>query len=95
MRDREHGLFWGLLLICLGVSFFLSMQGFGAWWKYFLIGLGIIFLIEARWRGTGHIIAGLVLMGVGIALLTGFGIWWPLILILAGVAILLNTWRRK
>ena len=95
MRERWHGLFWGLLLIWLGVSLLLSMQGFGAWWQYFIIGLGVIFLIEARVRGRGRIIVGLVLIGVGVAFLTGIGNWWPLILILVGLAIVLNTWLRR
>lgn len=95
MYDKRHSVSWGLLLICLGVSFFLSMQGFGAWWQYFIIGLGGILLIEARRHGTGSIIAGVILIGVGVAFLTGIGNWWPLILIVVGVAILLNSWLRR
>ncbi len=96
MRERWHGLFWGLLLIVLGISFYLSMQGWGGWWQFFLIGLGVIFLVESRVRGgTGRIIAGLVLIAVGAVLLTGWGDWWPLILIVAGLAIIFNSWRRR
>ena len=95
MRERWHGLFWGLLLIVLGISFYLSMLGWGSWWQFFLIGLGVIFLIEGRIRGPGRIFLGLVLIAVSVALLTGLGNWWPLILIVAGLAVIFNSWRRR
>ncbi len=95
-----HGLFWGLLLILLGVLFFASQQGwiFGdEWWQYFLIGLGSIFIIDALVRYVspayrhgifGKFVAGTVLIVVGVAFVLGFSQWWPLALIAAGVVIL-------
>ena len=106
-QDRIPGLFWGLLLILVGAIFLLRSQGFllqGEWWQYFLIGLGIIFLIEAlvryliptyRYSSFGRFIAGIVLVFVGIAFLYGVGQWWPVVLIAVGVIILLAVWLRR
>ncbi|MFH0914653.1 MAG: DUF5668 domain-containing protein [Chloroflexota bacterium] len=91
-RRHNPGLFWGLLLILLGAVFFLSQQGIipqNDWWKYFLIGLGVIFLIRTSY------IAGLVLIVVGAAFLVGLSQWWPLILIMLGIIILLQSWWRR
>ena len=106
-RDPISGLVFGLILVLLGVVFFLAAQdwiSWGDWWKHFIIGLGVIFLIEVLVRYTrpayrrpvfGKLIAGLVLICVGVAFTTGIGNWWPLILIVVGLAILLNTWLRR
>ncbi len=106
-RSRNPGRFWGLILIVLGIVFFLYTQGWltrGEWWQYFLIGLGLIFLIESLVRysgreshrpGLGRAAAGLILIFIGAAFLLGFGNWWPLILIVVGLAVLLNVWSRR
>ena len=106
-RDPISGLFFGLILVVVGVVLFLSMQGlisWDDWWKYFIIGLGCIFLIEVLVRYTrpayrrpvfGRLITGLILICVGVAFLTGIGNWWPLILIVIGLAILFNTFLRR
>jgi hypothetical protein len=106
-RDPISGVFFGLILVLLGVVFFLAAQdwiSWGDWWKYFIIGLGVIFLIEVLVRYTrpayrrpisGRLIAGLVLICIGAAFIGGIGDWWPLILIIVGLAILLNVWLRE
>ncbi len=106
-RDPISGLGFGLILVLLGVVFFLSAQGWiswGDWWKYFIIGLGVIFLMEVLVRYTkpayrrpvfGKLIAGLILICVGAAFIGGVGNWWPLILIIVGLAILLRVWLRR
>ena len=106
-RDPISGLVFGLIVVLLGVVFFLSAQdwiSWGDWWKYFIIGLGVIFLIEVLVRYTrpayrrpifGRLIAGLILICVGLAFIGGFGEWWPLILIVVGLAILLNVLLRR
>ncbi len=106
-RDPLRGLFWGLLLILLGVLFFASEQ---AWisgdrvWQYFLIGLGAIFILDAiahfanvsyRRGILGRFIAGIVLIFIGVAFIYGFDKWWPLALIAGGVAILASFWFRR
>jgi hypothetical protein len=99
-RGGASPIFPGLILVLLGVLFLLANQGiigWGEWWQYFLIGLGGIFLVEAAIRGgqgdnrgygTGRIITGIVLIGIGVLFLAGLTTWWPLILIGAGIAII-------
>ena len=106
-RDPISGLSFGLILILLGVTFFLAAQdliSWDDWWKYFIIGLGVIFLIEVLVRYVkpayrrpvfGRLIAGLILIAVGVAFIGGLGNWWPLILIVVGLAILFNFWFRR
>jgi hypothetical protein len=87
--------------------FFLTIRGnlsWGTWWQYFLVGLGVIFLIDATIRvthpayrnsGWGRFIPGVVLLLVGAAFLLGFSEGWPLILVGAGVAMLIGMLFRK
>jgi hypothetical protein len=95
-----RGLFWGLILVLLGVLLFGAMQDWlrwDTWWQIFLVGLGVIFLVEAlvhslnssTKRGVfGRVIAGLILITVGAAFLIHIEQWWPLILIVIGIAII-------
>jgi hypothetical protein len=106
-RDTFRGLFPGLVLILLGVLLFAATRDWitwDIWWKYFLIGLGVVFLIDAgvhylnpdsRHMVSGKIIPGVILIFVGIAFLYGFDEWWPLVLIGAGVVILGSFWFRR
>lgn len=99
-NDPMRGLFWGLILIILGVLFFAVMQNWidwDKWWQIFLIGLGVIFLIDAlirylnssnRYGIFGRVIAGLILITIGVAFIIHLEQWWPLILIVIGVAII-------
>ena len=98
-RGPMHGLFWGMLLILLGVLFYVQARGWFSedrWWQYFLIGLGAIFIVDAlvhyvrriSYGIYGRLIAGAVLVVVGLAFLNGWDNWWPIVLIAAGVAIL-------
>jgi hypothetical protein len=106
-RDPVRGLFPGLLLIVLGVLLFAATRewvSWDIWWKYFLIGLGVVFLIDAgvhylnpdyRHVVSGKVIPGVILIFIGIAFIYGFDQWWPLVLIAAGVVILLSFWFRR
>jgi hypothetical protein len=101
-----HGLFWGMLLILLGVLLFLNAHGHlddDRWWQYFLIGLGAIFILDGlihymrkiSYGILGRLIAGAVLIVVGLSLINNWDNWWPIILIAAGVAILLGYFIRR
>jgi hypothetical protein len=107
-KDPLGGLFPGLILIELGILFSAEIQGWvdwNDWWKYFLVGLGAIFLIDAiahyfvrsyRSDILGRVIPGFVLLFIGLAFLYGWSQWWPIILIVVGVIILISLiFRRK
>ncbi|MGD2295345.1 MAG: hypothetical protein PVF22_05865 [Candidatus Aminicenantes bacterium] len=98
----------GLILILLGVLFLLAtleILSWGDWWKYFLCGLGFIFILEAVLRSgspefrphiTGRLIAGTVLILIGGSFIFGVTNWWPFILIGVGVSLIISTlWGRK
>lgn len=106
-HDPWRGLFWGLLLILLGVLFLADLQGWldnDTWWQYLLIGMGIIFLIdgvvhyftsEPREPSFGRFIPGVILLFVGIAFVYGLDRWWPIALIAGGLVILLSLFRIR
>jgi hypothetical protein len=101
------GLIPGLVLIMIGVLLMLSHWGMlnGQWWQYFLVGLGVIFLIEAwiiyinpvtRRPILGRIAAALALIIAGLVFLFDEGKWWPLVLIVIGVGLVLfYVFRRR
>lgn len=109
-RSHRHGfsaVFAGLLLILLGVLLFLASQGivsWDKWWQLFLIGLGVILLIDvflrysqdkARGFPMGRIIAAIVLIVIGVVFIISAVNWWPLVLVVVGVAILIGGLVRR
>lgn len=107
-HDPFSGMTGGLILILLGVLFLLATMDYiswGNWWKYFLMGLGVILILEAIIRSasplyrkdiTGKLIGGFVLIFIGGSFVIGWSNWWPLILIAVGVGILLSSlWKAK
>ena len=101
-RDPISGIAFGLIVLALGVVLTLAARNvisWADWWKYFLIGIGVAFLIEVSIRRLkpayrrpmfGRFVAGLVLICLGVALVGGFGTWWPLIIVAIAVAILVR-----
>jgi len=101
-RDPISGVVFGLLVLILGVLLTLAARNvipWDDWWKYFIIGIGVVFLIEVLIRRLkpayrrpvfGRFVAGLVLICLGVAFVGGFGTWWPLIIVAIAVAILLR-----
>lgn len=106
-RDPLRGLFWGLLLILIGALFFINQQQGIEWdilWKYLVIGLGAIFIIDGlahywspsyNYGSFGRFIPGVILLFVGLAFLFNLNQWWPIILIAVGVIILLSFFFRR
>ncbi len=107
-RYPFHGLFFGLVLVLLGVLFLLNRTGAlvgDRWWQTLLIGLGGVFVVDGvahyasrgyRWGGYGKIVTGIILAAVGVLFIIGLGQWWPLALIVAGAAVLLRmVWRHS
>lgn len=100
-------IFGGIIVIWLGISFLLREHHYirhGEWWAYFLLGLGIIFLVEAFVRMNhpdyhghyiGRIVAGVILIAIGAAHIYNIEDWWPIILIALGVIIVILNLRQK
>ncbi len=104
--DTLKNIFNGIIIIWLGVSLFFMKQDFfhAEWWACFLLGLGLIFIIEAFLRMRlaayekpymGKLIAGIVLVGVGASNIYDLEDWWPLLLIAVGVVIVLVNLRPR
>jgi len=105
-RDPVGGIFAGLVIIWLGVCFFLRHQGTipeDTWWQYFLVGLGGAFLIGgfirllvARWRhrALGMLIPGIVVSAVGAMLIMDSFEYWPIILVAVGFVIIITVLAR-
>ncbi len=106
-EHTSHGILGGLIVITLGLLLFLANQGiigWDIWWQYFLLGLGIVFLIDGGVRYLrgepravliGRLVPGLILMGIGITFLVGATAFWPVIIIAAGIAILISALVRR
>ena len=96
-RDPFAAIFFGLMAILAGAFFFLARQGYiewDDWWAYFLLGLGVVFIVEALARQAvpahrrpilGRLIAGLVLICIGGSTIYGLSDWWPLIIVVVGI----------
>jgi len=105
-HDPISGITGGLILILLGVLFLLSTMDYipwGDWWAYFLLGLGVIFILEViirsssrsyRQHSKGKLIGGVVLIVIGGANIYGMVNWWPLILIAVGIIIIFSSLRQ-
>jgi len=93
----------GLILIWLGISFYLAQIGYASWnnwWEFFLMGIGVIIILQGlirygQGRGafTGSLIGGAILFLIGGAFYWGFefGNLWPLILVAIGVVVLASA----
>lgn len=100
--DRTGPLVGGLILIWLGITFYLVQAryiGWNEWWSYFLIGIGVVLIVQAvirytssRFKGAamGFLIGGVVLLIIGLAGTMGMKDWWPLVLIAIGVVVILG-----
>jgi ribosomal protein L40E len=92
----------GMILIWLGLIFFLSQNNYitsGNWWAYLLMGIGAILIIQgvirfgmSRRPFIGSFIGGTVLLIIGFSSVQGFTAdLWPLVLVAIGVAVLLSA----
>jgi len=106
-RGGPPGVFFGLLIITLGVIFFLDQQGifpareaFHFFWAAIIIFWGVQILMHAQ-HGSGHIWGGLMVLfgAVLVANEVGFlhvriGSLWPVVLIVFGIWMLLGATGR-
>ncbi len=99
-------IFFGGLLVILGLGFLLEVLGFlefgsllETWWPLIIIAFAVIQLVSqpGSYLGAGIVLAvGLLLQAVQLDLLPG-SIWtyfWPLLLIVIGGWLVLNRFRR-
>ena len=100
-KSALSDIFGGLIVLAIGLSFFLAANNiisWDKWWAYLLIFLGVIFIIEAIIRNTkfkerligGRFIAGIILLSIGFAFVLSLKNWWPLILIVVGLLIIIK-----
>ena len=92
----------GLILIWLGVTFFLQQSNYlpsDNWWAYFVSGIGVILIVYGiaiyatrRRPFIGPIIGGIVLVLIGLGSVTSWNLsFWPLIFVVLGVLIMLSA----
>lgn len=103
-RPPARYLFWGLILILWAVLIVVLQQHWmaaGDLWKAFIIGLGGISLVQAiiysmipsyRPRVFGRVVAGVILIFIGLGFLLGFNAWWPAVLVVAGAGVITVSW---
>jgi asparagine N-glycosylation enzyme membrane subunit Stt3 len=106
-RQRGSGIFTGLVLIVLGLSLFTATHGWiswESWWQYFLIGIGVVFILSAfirsfnpeKHRGlVPRLVTGIFLICIGTAFIFGLSNWWPIILIAVGIAVIIGVFARN
>ena len=108
--DLAGALTGGLILILLGVLFYLAQSNlvsitWSNWWQYFLIGIGVILIIQGLIRYgqrgrfySGSFVGGAVLIIIGLAFTSSLSAYfWPLIFVLLGVVAIASaiTARRR
>ena len=100
-KSALSDIFGGLIVLAIGLSFFLAAHNvisWDKWWAYLLLFLGVIFVIEGVIRNTkfkerligGRFIAGIILLSVGFSVVLSLRNWWPLILIAVGLLIIIK-----
>ena len=102
--DLAGALTGGLILILLGILFYMSQAGiapitWGNFWEYFLIGLGAILIVQGlvRYAERGHLfpgnfIGGFVLLVIGLAFVSSNSLsLWPLILVVLGIGAIVSA----
>jgi ABC-type iron transport system FetAB permease component len=100
-KSALSDIFGGLIVVAIGLSFFLAANNvisWEKWWAYLLVFLGIIFVLDAVVRNLklqerlmgSRFIAGVILLILGFSFIFSLRNWWPLILIAAGLLIIIK-----
>jgi len=106
--DLAGAITGGLILILLGVLLYFATVGttvinYGNFWEYFLIGIGVILILqgllriaEGRRQVIGSFIGGAVLIIIGFAFVStnNFNLW-PLILVVLGIAAIASAFSTR
>lgn len=106
-RDPLGSIVGGLIVVWLGICFLVITNDIWRWddlWRYFLGGVGVIFLLEVAVRSVmpeyrrpilGKLVAGVIFLAIGFGGLVGLETWWPLILIVVGASIIIGVLMRS
>jgi Cell wall-active antibiotics response 4TMS YvqF/Domain of unknown function (DUF5668) len=97
-RGFSGGLFWGVLVVCVGLIFLFDQLGIASadhLFRFFWPAIFLFFGVEALLRpgGSGRL-WGMILTTIGLLLLLEslrVGVMWPLLIIFWGVWILMRT----
>ena len=100
-KSALSDIFGGLIVVAIGLSFFLAANNvipWEKWWAYLLTFLGLIFVLDAVIRNLklnerlmgSRFIAGVILLILGFSFIFSLKNWWPLILIAAGFLIIIK-----
>ena len=93
----------GLILVWLGISFYLaqtSVVSWTNWWTIFLPGIGVIVILQGairylRYRVPGQLIGAMigggVLIVIGLSSYLGLSEFWPLFIIIIGLGIIASA----
>ena len=103
-RDRGQGIFWGIMLLGLGVFFLLSEQGIlprnslsWTWWPGILIAAGLVRIL--RPRDAGDVAGGITTILLGLWFFANYQHWWgltwnlswPIALMIAGLGMVVRA----
>ncbi len=104
--DRLHGVFWGLVLLGLGITFLLSEQGilphhilhsWWTWWPGLLVIYGGVRMFQPR--DASDVGGGFVMILLGIWVFANFQHWWgftwnnswPIALMISGAGMMVRA----
>jgi len=99
-RDPLSAIFFGLLILVVGLFLLLAAMNviaWGEWWAFLLLGIGAVLIIEALVRYAmpayrrpifARMFIGLILLCIGAANIANLETWWPVAVIVVGLAIL-------
>ena len=108
-KDKEmnrftswHRIFVGVLLIAVGIGFFLDSFidydfDWGDWWPAILIALGVMNVASSRWVGVLLIVVGAAFLvdTLDIVELDIGDYFWPLMLVVAGLFVIFGSRARR
>jgi len=105
--DRGHGIFWGVVLLGLGVTFLLAEQGilprdfihswWRTWWPGLLVAYGLVRML--RPRDASDLAGGFVLILISFWFFANLYHWWgftwntswPIALMISGFGMMLRA----
>ena len=106
--DLAGAITGGLILILLGILLYYATLGttvitFGNFWQYFIIGVGVILVIQGIIRYgekgipyLGSFIGGAVMIVIGLAFISSANTnLWPLILVVLGAAAIISAFTTR